>query len=384
MNYAIILAGGTGTRFWPLSRELEPKQFLNVCSTKSMLEETINRITPLIKKENIYIATSRIYNQKIRKCLKKLNISFSNILFEPQSKNTFAPIAVLSKRINVLDSDAVIVVLPSDHFIKYQNRFLKLLSKGIEIAKQGYIVTFGIPPKRPETGYGYIKIKPSAISHQPSVYEIDRFIEKPDLARAKKFIRDKRYYWNSGIFIFKPHVILQETKKFMPGIYNTVMQIKNGAPQAKARCSPGRNTRAAIVHLWPSGRSFWPRKYKKYFSRLWHKLPSISIDYAIMEKTKRMALLPADCGWIDLGSWEAIGEIAKKDKNGNIFQGKFIDIGSKNTLVWSDKRLITTLGLNNIIIVDTEDALLVCRKDMSQDVKKAVWLLKQKNFKGQI
>ena len=346
MNYAIILAGGTGTRFWPLSRELEPKQFLNVCSTKSMLEETIDRITPLIKKENIYIATSRIHNQKIKKCLKKLNIPSSNILLEPQSKNTFAPIAVLSKSINDLDSDAVIVVLPSDHFIKHNDRFSKLLSKGIEIARCGYIVSFGIPPSRPETGYGYIKTE----SRVNDFYLIEKFIEKPNLIRAKKFIRDKRYYWNSGIFIFKPQVILEETKKFIPGIYNTVMHFKN----------------------------------KKYFSRLWHKLPSISIDYAIMEKTKRMALLPADCGWIDLGSWEAIGEIAKKDKNGNIFRGKFIDIGSKNTLVWSDKRLITTLGLNNIIIVDTKDALLVCRKDMSQDVKKAVGLLKKKNFKGQV
>jgi mannose-1-phosphate guanylyltransferase/mannose-6-phosphate isomerase len=346
MTYAIILAGGTGTRFWPLSRELEPKQFLNVCSIRPMIEETIDRIGPLIKKDNIYIATSRIYEQKIRKCLRKSNVPSSNILLEPQSKNTFAPIAVLSKNINNLDSEAIIAVLPSDHFIKHNHRFLKLLSKGIEIARNGYIVLLGIPPRRPETGYGYIKTE----SRTDDFYLIERFIEKPSLIRAKKFIRDKRYYWNSGIFIFKPQVILEETKKFMPGVYSTVMQIKN----------------------------------KKDFSRLWHKLPSISIDYAIMEKTRRMALLPVDCGWIDLGSWEAVVEIAKKDKNGNIFQGKYIDIGSKNTLVWSDKRLITTLGLNNIIIVDTEDALLVCRKDMSQDVKKAVGLLKQKNFKGQI
>ena len=344
MNYAIILAGGTGTRFWPLSRELEPKQFLNVCSIRPMIEESIDRINPLIKKDNIYIATSGNYEQKIRKCLRKSNVPSSNILLEPQSKNTFAPIAVLSKNIDNLDSDAVIVALPSDHFIKHNDRFLKLLSRGIEIARCGYIVSLGIPPRRPETGYGYIKTK----SKINDFYLIEKFIEKPNLIRAKKFIRDKRYYWNSGIFIFKPQVILEETKKFIPDIYNTVMQIK------------------------------------KDFSRLWQKLPSLSIDYAIMEKTKRMALLPADCGWIDLGSWEAIGELAKKDKNGNIFRGKHIDIGSKNTLVWSDKRLITTLGLNNIIIVDTEDALLVCRKDMSQDVKKVVGLLKKKDFKGQV
>jgi len=346
LNYAIILAGGTGTRFWPLSRELEPKQFLNVCSIRPMIEETIDRINPLIKKGNIYIATSSIYNRKIKKCLKKLKIPSGNILLEPESKNTFAPIAVLSKNINHLDSDAVIVALPSDHFIKHQNRFLKLLSKGIEIARCGYIVSLGIPPQRPETGYGYIKTKAKI----KIFYLIEKFIEKPNLIKAKKFIRDRRYYWNSGIFIFRPQVMLEEIKKFAPRVYKIIMQVKN----------------------------------KKDFNRLWHRLPSISVDYAIMEKTRRMALLPAACGWIDLGSWEAIGEIAKKDKNGNIFQGKSIDIGSKDTLVWSDKRLITTLGLNNIIIVDTEDALLVCRKDMSQDVKKAVGLLKQKNFKGQV
>jgi len=379
MNYAIILAGGTGTRFWPLSRESEPKQFLNVCSTRPMIEEAINRIRPLIKKDNIYIATSRIYNQKIKKCLKKLNISSGNILLEPQSKNTFAPIAVLSKSINDLDSDAVIAVFPSDHFIKHNNRLLKLLSKGIEIARCGYIVSLGIPPARPETGYGYIKTE----SRVNDFYLIEKFIEKPNLIQARRFIRNRRYYWNSGIFIFKPQVILEEIKKFIPGIYSTVMQfnplrkiprLQTGDRNCGMDFASGREPRTSV-----RGSS----TNKKDFSRLWHKLPSISIDYAIMEKTKRMALLPADCGWIDLGSWEAVVEIAKKDKNGNIFLGKFIDIGSKNTLVWSDKRLITTLGLNNIIIVDTEDALLVCRKDMSQDVKKAVGLLKKKNFKGQ-
>lgn len=345
MNYAVILAGGAGSRFWPFSRESEPKQFLNICSIRPMIEETVERVAPLIKRNNIYMATGKIYEGKITKCLKKLNISSRNILFEPESKNSFAPIALLSKDINNLDSDAVIAVLPSDHFIKYQGRFLKLISRGIEVARGGHIVTFGIPPQRPETGYGYIKTK----SENKDFYNIERFIEKPDLSRAKKFIKDRRYYWNSGIFIFRPQVILDETRKFSPDVYNIITQIKN----------------------------------KKDFSRLWHRLPSISVDYAIMEKSRKMALLPLDCGWADLGSWEAIYEIAKKDKDGNIFRGQHIDIGSKNALVWSDKRLIATLGLDNIVIIDTDDALLVCRRDMSQDVKKIVGLLKQKNFKGQ-
>ncbi len=364
MIYAIILAGGKGARFWPLSRELEPKQFMNVYSNKPMIEEAIERIGPLVKKENIYIATGRIYNKKIEKCVKKLNIPSGNILFEPESKNTFAPIAALSARINKADPEAVIVVFPSDHFIKHNDKFLRILKKGIEIAKNDYIVSLGILPKRPETGYGYIRIKSRVKKSLPAlprrqaggrlekskVFEIDRFVEKPSLQRAKRFIKDKRYYWNGGIFIFTPRVILEEIKKFMPDIHNFIMKIES----------------------------------KEDVIRLWHKLPSLSIDCAIMEKTRRMALLPLDCGWIDLGSWEAISEVAKKDKDGNIFRGKYIDIGSKNTLVWSQGRLITTLGLKNIIIVDTQDALLVCRRDMSQDVKSIVKKLKKKNFKGEI
>ena len=204
MNYAIILAGGKGERFWPLSRETEPKQFLNVCSIRPLIEETIYRISPLIKKENIYIATGKIHNKKIKGCLKKLNIPTGNTLFEPEGKNTFAPIAVLSRNINDLDSDAVIAVLPSDHFIKDNDKFLRLLSKGIKIARNGYIVSLGIRPIKPETGYGYIKAK----SKKNGFYSIEEFIEKPDLARAKRFIRDNRYYWNGGIFIFSPQVML--------------------------------------------------------------------------------------------------------------------------------------------------------------------------------
>lgn len=340
MNYAVVLAGGIGTRFWPLSRELEPKQFLSVYSDKPMIEETLDRISPIIKKNNIYVATSKMHNRKIKKCLRKLNLSVNNILFEPESKNTLAPIAVLSRYINNLDSEAVMAVLPCDHFIKHNNRFLKLLKKGIEIARMGYIVSLGISPSRPETGYGYIKTK----AKTKNFFLIEKFIEKPNSRRARKFLRDKRFYWNSGIFIFRPQVMLEEIKKFISDVYKIIIEIKN----------------------------------KEDFNRLWHKLPSVSLDCAVMEKTKRIVMLPADCGWIDLGSWEAITEVAKKDKNGNVFRSKYIDIGSKNILVWSDKRLITTVGLNNIIIIDTDDALLVCRKDMSQKVKKVVQSLREK------
>lgn len=352
MNYAIILAGGMGTRFWPLSTHLEPKQFLNICSKKTMLEETIRRIGSLVKIDNIYIATNKIYHKKIRNYLKKPNIPPRNILFEPEARNTLAPLGLLSKNIYNKDKEAVILVFPSDHYIKDESRFSKILDKAICVAKRGYIVTLGITPSRPETAYGYIKVKspPQKLAGPPrvlaerlkipesKVYVVDRFIEKPSLAKAKAFIKDKRFYWNSGIFIFRVDTMLQELKKFAPDDYNVIDKIKD----------------------------------EKSLNRLWSQITSVSIDYAVMEKTNKMVLVPADFGWVDLGSWLALEEIFKKDKNGNLFKGDCLDLGSKNTVVFSEGRLVATLGLNNIIVVNTKDAVLVCVKDKAQEVKKIV------------
>ncbi|MDD5165815.1 MAG: mannose-1-phosphate guanylyltransferase [Candidatus Omnitrophica bacterium] len=351
MNYAIILAGGTGTRFWPLSRQMEPKQFLNVCSRKPMIEETIQRLDRLVKRDNIYLATNKAHEQKIKGCMKLLKLPFKNIFFEPQGRNTLAPIGFLSSRINALDKEAVVVVLPCDHIVKQSRIFLNLLKKGIDIAGQGYIVTLGIPPTRPETGYGYIKTGAKSKGQNEGVfYKVDKYIEKPNLLKAKKLIRDKRYYWNSGIFIFKPQVMLEEIRKFQPGTYEIIKKIKSGGA----------------------------------IKKLWSKLLNISVDYGIMEKTKKMALLPAHYGWKDIGSWQAVEETLKKDKNGNILVGNCISLESKNNLVWSDNRLVATLGLEDLIIVNTSDALLVCAKNKAQEVKKIVQILKQKNIKGQI
>lgn len=346
MNYAVILAGGAGTRFWPLSRQLEPKQFLNICSSRSMLEETINRLGSLVKRPNIYIATNKLHIKKITKCVKGLNISIKNLLLEPEVKNTFAPIAVLSWKINNEYPGAVVVVLPSDHFVKDKKKLRALLTKAIKIANQGFLVTLGIPPDKPETGYGYIKTSKKF----KDFYLAQNFIEKPELTRARKFIKDKRYYWNSGIFIFRPAVILEEIKRLMPRAYSIITRMQN----------------------------------KKDIEKLWFKLPSISFDYAIMERTNKAAVLPADYGWSDLGSWHALDNVMKKDRNGNIFRGTCVDLGSKNSFVWSDKRVMATLGLDNLVIVDTKDALLVCPKDRTQDVKKIVQILNRKNFKKQI
>lgn len=342
MKYVLILSGGVGSRFWPLSRQNKPKQFLKICSNNSLIEETLARVRHLVKRENTYIAASSIHNLKIKGYLKKAGIPAKNVLFEPQAKNTLGPIALLTKKIAGIDPEAVITVLPCDHFVKDSPKFLKLIRKGIGIAEHGYIVTLGVPPDRPETGYGYIKIK----SRHRDFCTVARFTEKPGLARARVFLKDNRYYWNSGVFIFRADIMLGEISRYALATHRIINEI----------------------------RGF------KSFKTLWRKLPFISIDYAVMERSKKIALLPADYGWTDLGSWQSLREIIKKDRQGNIFKGNCIDIGSKNSLAWSEGKLVATLGLENIFVINTEDALLVFRAERAQEIKQLVELLRQKKL----
>jgi len=347
MNYAIVLAGGSGSRFWPLSRKQQPKQFLNLCSDQPMIDKTINRISRLIEKKNIYIATNKIYAKKIGACLAKMKIPRSNAFFEPQARNTFAPIALLTKKIYDLDKDAVVLVLPSDHYIKEEDKCLQAYKKAILAAQKGYIVTIGVSPAHPETGYGYIKVKQQnrKVSGAPA-YKVEKFLEKPKIELAKKFTRNKNYYWNAGMFIFKAQTLLEEIKRLLPADYKLLLKTKS------------------LVHI----------------SGAWKKFLATSIDYAIMERTKRSALIPADFSWSDLGSWLALADLLPRDKAGNISRGNCIDIGSSNILAWSDKKLLTTLGLKDLIVVSTNDAVLVCAKDQSQDVKKLVETLKKRKL----
>ncbi|MDP2941122.1 MAG: sugar phosphate nucleotidyltransferase [Candidatus Omnitrophota bacterium] len=349
MNYAIILAGGVGSRFWPLSRSSAPKQFLRVCSDRTMLAEAIQRVSGPVKKEHIYVAASYRHNRQIKKCLRGLRVPAGNIFLEPSGKNTFGPIAALTARISCLDPQAVIMAIPSDHFVRDIPGFKKLLDSGIQAAKDGHIVTLGARPVRPETGYGYIKTGSRVKGQGSRVYRVEKFIEKPGLKLARKLCRGKNWFWNAGNFIFQARTMLGEIKKFMPLTYELISKIKSN----------------------------------KDILNAWVNLPDISVDYAIMEKTKKLALLPCGCGWSDLGSWKSMEEIHKKDKAGNIFKcGKHLDIGSRDTIIFSGKRFIATIGLDNLIVVDSGDALLICAKDKSQEVKKLVQALKEKGFRG--
>jgi len=351
MNYAIILAGGAGTRFWPLSREAQPKQFLSLCSDRPLIDLTLERIHKNVPGRNIYIATNKMYHKSVGSYLKRFGIPFKNVLFEPQARNTLAPIAVLSEIIYKRDKDAVILVLPSDHYMKNEKEFLRALDKATSVANKGHIVTLGIKPDRPETGYGYIKVS-SGLRAQGSgqFYKVEKFIEKPDYGKAKMLIKSKRAYWNGGIFVFRADTIMGEIKRFQASDFRVIKSIKG----------------------------------KKDLNRIWSRFSPISIDYAVMEKSKKLALVPCDCGWSDLGSWQAVEQFFRKDKSGNIFKDNCIDIGSKNIFCWPGRRILATVGLENIIIVDTDDALLVCAKNKAQDVKKIVQALEAKKLYRQM
>src|SRR3989338_2859931 len=338
--YAVILVGGSGTRFWPLSRRLLPKQFLNIHGEKSFFQQTLLRLRPKIDDRNILIVTNKAYTEMIRRQIKGFKIPAGNILPEPEGKNTAPAVCWAASVIHQRNPQAVMAVLPSDHLILNPKGFLSLLQEAVHLAKTDHLVVFGIAPNRPETGYGYFKTH-QVKAGKNSYLKVIKFIEKPSLDRAMKFLQEGNYYWNSGMFVWKTEMILNEFKRYQPAIYDVL----SGKNLAKIKS-------------------------------VWKKLPSLSIDCAILEKSHQVAAVVAkDIGWSDVGSWQSLAEVSLLDLNKNIFKGDILDIGSKNTLVWSGSRLVATIGLSDIIVVDTEDALLVCRMDQSQKVKDVVGLL---------
>ena len=342
--YGIILAGGSGSRLWPLSRELYPKQLLNLNSDKSLLQSTFERLEGFMPKENIVSITNTKHTSNVRMQLSELS-SKVNLLSEPVSKNTAPAIALAVKFImQKSNSDPVIIVVPSDHLIENQDKFLSTVKKGEKLAEAGYIVTFGIKPDYPETGYGYINTS----DELQYGFKVKEFVEKPDLETAKQYLKAGTYYWNSGIFMFKASTLIQEIEKLAPEIAN----ISNEIDFTKSDEIP----------------------FIKF-----DKMPNISIDYAVMEKSDRIALVKLESDWNDLGSWQSIYDVSQKDKNGNVFVGHVLDKDSKNSFVYSSSKLVATIGLEDTVIVETEDAILACKKDKTQDVKYIYNTLKEQN-----
>lgn len=344
MTYAIILAGGVGSRFWPFSRELEPKQFMRLIGQESLLESTIQRLKGVAGPERTFIITNNIYFYEVKAQVAKFGIPDKNIILEPQGKNTAPAIGLCAKLISRLDKEAVLVVLPADHYIKNFPAFKAAIKSALAVAKENFLVTIGIKPDKPSTAYGYIKIRPEEKRKKKEVYPVDKFLEKPSLEKAKKYFKDENYYWNSGMFIWKAGIFLEEMRKYLPSLSRQISSIR-------------------IV---------------QDIEKIWPQVRPISVDYGIMEHSKRIALIPAKFFWTDLGSWDALSEIFPKDKKNNVINGDTLNLDSAGICVFSrSNRLVSTIGVNNIVIADTPDALLVCDRDRAQDVKQLVERLKK-------
>lgn len=340
----LILAGGSGARLWPMSRELYPKQLLKLNSKNSLFQNTFLRLQKLTSPEHIITITNTKHAGDIKMQLGQLGDISVNVLSEPTAKNTAPAIAMGVDYCLKSFSDAVFLVMPSDHLILDDEQFISTVKKGYELAKDGNIVTFGIKPAFADTGYGYIKAEKSLTE---SAFKVDEFKEKPDEKTAQEYVNSKIYYWNSGIFMFSGSVILQEFEKYCPEI-STAM--------------------AGLEYLENNeGVTF----------ESFDKMPSISIDYAVMEKSDKIALLPLESDWNDLGSWQSIYDISQKDEAQNVVSGQIINVDSKNSLIYSNSKCIAAVGLDNIVLVETEDAILACDKNRTQDVKKVFDELKK-------
>lgn len=344
---ALIMAGGRGERFWPKSRKNLPKQFLSLTDDgKTMIQLTVERILPLVKMEDIYISTNRDYKELVRQQLPE--IPEENILCEPVGRNTAPCIGLGAVHMRKKYEDAVMYVLPSDHLIKYTSIFLSTLTDAGEVAEQGEnLVTLGITPDCPETGYGYIKFLPDQMLGR--AFEVDRFVEKPDLETAKEYVASEQYLWNSGMFIWKVSTILKNLETYLPETYQGLNRIADAI---------GTEEEELVL--------------EKEFSAF----QSESIDYGIMEKAKNIYILSGSFGWDDVGSWLAVGRIKKSNEFGNVINGNAVTVDTKNCIIQGGKKLIATVGIEDIIVVDTEDALLICEKDSAGNIKKVLENLK--------
>ncbi len=323
---------------------------LNFLGEDTLLRQTIKRMDGFHPELNIWIVTTEDLAQDIRFHLQPLGKEAARIRFiiEPVGRNTAPAIGLAAIRLYSLSPDSIMIVLPSDHAIKDTKEFQQKLRSAIEVAKKDYLVTFGIKPRRPETAYGYVQSSHPLANFKEEVFHVKRFFEKPDLKRAESFVQQGNFYWNSGIFVWKASKILKEIESYLPLLYQGLNKIS----------SQEGSKSEAIAEIYAS-------------------FDNISIDYGVLEKSQVVAVVPSDFGWSDLGSWAALDDILKKDEDGNILQGNSIDIGSKDSTVIAGERVVATIGVKNMVVVDTPDATLVSSKEKVQEVRKVVEALKK-------
>lgn len=349
--HGLVLAGGAGMRFWPLSRELSPKQLLTVFGSESLMRQAISRLTVRAPLENIHLVTNERLAEELRNHLLGSDSTYRELgyFIEPVGRNTGPAIALAAACLEETNPGAVLVVLPSDHVVAQGDEWTNTLDLVIELAADGFLVTIGLEPKRPETGFGYIEVGEAIEGSGERARHVCRFSEKPDRAVAEQFCASGRHLWNSGMFAFRSDVIMTEFDRHLPDVARTA-----------------RGFAAMPTAEW------FAEESRERFSAL----PSVSIDKGVMERADRVAVVCADLDWHDVGTFTALADLAEADEHGNVIRGNAISVDSENSILWADKRIVAALGLKDMVIVDTADATLVCAKDRCQDVRKVVEELK--------
>ncbi len=353
--HAVILAGGGGTRLWPLSRTQYPKQFLPLLEEYSLLQRTVVRMRDMVPPERLWIVTGQEHSFAVQSQLDEIGQT-GHILTEPQGRNTAAAIGLAAYHIQHRDPDAVMVVLPADHWVERPQALVSIIQEAVSLARARFLVTLGILPHQPDTSYGYIcRGRPlSDPSPRTTAYTVTRFVEKPDQPTAQKYVDSGDYYWNAGIFVWQTEIILQEIATHLPALFHELKNI-SAALQSETE--------------------------KNVVQEVYARLEAISIDHGVLEKSSRLAVVPADIGWSDLGKWSAIYQILQgshKDERGNVLSPNVLDKDSENSLLYSTGRTIATLGLKDIVVVDTEDALLICSQARTHEVGALVQQLKDR------
>jgi mannose-1-phosphate guanylyltransferase len=351
--YAVIMAGGSGTRLWPLSRRETPKQLLDItCKQEPLLRETFARLKPLMPADAVYVITSQRYVKGTREQLPE--VPASNILAEPAGRGSAPAIGLAAVHLRHRDPEAVMTCLPADHHISRPELFRQVLLVAEQVAREGHLVTLGMKPRQPHTGYGYIEIgEPLQQLGDYTAYRVRRFTEKPDQETASRFVSGGRHFWNSGMFIWKASVILDEIARHLPRLSACLAEVE-----------PVLGT----------------EEEDEVLERTWSSVEKETIDFGVMEKAEDVVVIPVEMGWSDIGSWASLVDLLPPDGEGNVIVGSHLGLETRGSLIYSPKRLVATIGVEDLIVVETDDVILVCPKGRAEDVKALVDKLDEEGY----